>query len=54
MDNQEQIKEIIRYRQYLCRISQTDIDIEKAAIIWISKYARAWRTLHSQQKNSNQ
>jgi len=47
MDNQEQIREILRYRQYLCRITNADIDLDTAAILWIAKFARAWRKLHN-------
>ncbi len=43
MDNQEQIKEIMRYRQHLSQITHHDIDQETAALIWVRKYARLWR-----------
>jgi len=53
MDNQEQIKEIVRYRQYLCRVNNSDVDLETAALLWISKFANAWRKLHNYPQISN-
>jgi hypothetical protein len=46
MDNQEQIKEIMRYRLHLSRITHHEIDLETAALIWVRKYARVWRLVH--------
>ncbi len=46
MGNQEQIREIIRYQHYLTRVSHEEVDLETAAIMWVEKYARAWRKLH--------
>lgn len=46
MDNKQQIKEIKRYRDYLCRIQQRDIDLNTAAHLWVDKYAKLWRLKH--------
>lgn len=46
MDNREQIKEIMRYKQYLSRVSHMEVDLETAAQLWVQKFARAWRKLH--------
>jgi hypothetical protein len=54
MDNQEQIREIMRYRLHLAHITHQEIDLETAALIWIRKYARVWRLVHeSAELNSN-
>ncbi len=53
MDNQEQIREIVKYQQYLARITHTEIDIDTAAQLWIIKFARAWRKLHTYPMTEN-
>ncbi len=47
MDNQEQIKEIMRYREHLSELTHTDIDLNTAALIWVRKYAQIWRLHHN-------
>lgn len=46
MDNEQQIDEIRKYRDYLSDLLDTDVDCNLAAVIWISKYARIWRLMH--------
>lgn len=51
MDNILQIREISRYRKYLCNLLKINIDAEIAARIWISKYAEIWRLKHQLVEN---
>ncbi|HEX3020070.1 MAG TPA: hypothetical protein VHP36_07195 [Chitinispirillaceae bacterium] len=46
MDNLLQIIEIRKYRLYLCKLLNSNIDEEIAARIWIRKYAKIWRLKH--------
>jgi len=46
MDNLQQLKAIKKYRRYLNRMVNREIDLEFAAQIWIRKYARIWRMKH--------
>ena len=43
MDNKQQIKEIKKYRNHLCKTMHKDVDLNTAAVIWINKYAKLWR-----------
>ncbi len=46
MDNKQQIKEIQKYRCYLCKSMHKNVDINTAALLWIRKYAKIWRSKH--------
>jgi hypothetical protein len=46
MDNTQQIREIKKYRQHLCRMTGKSLSMELVARIWIRKYADAWRKRH--------
>jgi hypothetical protein len=46
VDNDIQIREILKYDEHLRDCTGRDIPVEVAAAIWIRKYARLWRTSH--------
>lgn len=45
MDNIDQIKEIITYREYLQSSFGITLDEETAAKLWILKFAAIWRAI---------
>ncbi len=47
MDNQEQIKEIINYRDHLSQIIHRELNLDIVAAIWIRKFAKQWRNGHN-------
>ena len=51
MDNEKQIEEIKKFHSYLARQGE-DIDENKAALLWIEKNARKWRSEHNQDLQS--
>jgi hypothetical protein len=46
MDNEKQVWEISKYRQYLVELIGKNVDRDTAARIWIRKYAKIWRLRH--------
>jgi hypothetical protein len=47
MDNLQQIKEIMSYREHLCTIVHRELNLDTVAAIWIRKYAKLWRQDHN-------
>jgi hypothetical protein len=54
MDNEKQVWEIVKYRQYLAELIGKEIDKDVAARIWIRKYAKIWRLRHPLAMESKQ
>ncbi|MBN1130088.1 MAG: hypothetical protein JXA71_13945 [Chitinispirillaceae bacterium] len=46
MDNYLQIMEIKKYQHLLHESTGKEVDVEFAAILWIRKFARKWRSEH--------
>jgi hypothetical protein len=54
MDNVEQIREIINYKNYLQSSFGITLDDETAAKLWILKYASIWRTIRAGNGNNRE
>ena len=45
MGNRQQANEILRFHRHLQRLGRAK-SLEESARLWISRYARLWRTRH--------
>lgn len=53
MDNDQQIQEIINYKDYLQQSFGIFLDEDTAARLWILKFAAIWRMIQERKDNRN-